>query len=526
VVWELPESTDIVSSVATTSIISPSSAPEARPDVPSQHAAGPAVIAAPKKSSQTAEQIAQTIVLVLLFASPALICVHGAIVADPDVWWHLRTGEWMLQHRALLRVDIFSATNAGKPYATYSWLFELLVTKWFQHGGLAGLVGYSASMVLAIAVASRHLIKRLQTDFTFVAFISFVACFSLSRLFTPRPWLFTILFFVLELDILMHARKTGKTRELLWLPVIFALWANIHIQFIDGLAVLGLALAEALGSRFNLWAGTRLRASAVWLALAGSVLGTLINPFGWHIYRVAYDLASQPGVLNMITELEALHFRVFGDFLVLFLSLAAAIALGWERRFRVFETGLFIFAAVVSFRSQRDIWVMAFVATLIIASTVRGRAEPPVRMPWFASTVAAVLAALAIFGSFHVWHVNDALLDKEMVENLPEKAVHEIQAKGYAGPLFNNFDWGGYLIWALRMPVSIDGRAAFYGDDAISRSNNTWTGAPDWASDPQLKAAGLVLGPAKAPLTQLLRTDPHYKLVYEDKLAAIFIARK
>jgi hypothetical protein len=516
----------MVSSVATTSILSPSSPPEERPDFPSQHEAESQVIAAPPKTSQTAEQIAQIIVLAVLFASPALICVHGAVVADPDVWWHLRTGEWMLQHHALPRVDMFSATNAGKPYAPYSWLFELLITKWFQYGGLPGLVGYSASMVLAIAVASRHLVKRLQPDFSLVALISFVACFSLSRLFTPRPWLFTILFFVLELDILMHARKTGKTRELLWLPLIFAVWANIHIQFIDGLLVLGLALAEAVASHWKIGVPTRLRAWPLWAALGGSILATLVNPFGWHIYRVAYDLASQPGVLNTITELSALHFRDFHDYLLLFFVLAAAAALGRDLRFHVFEIGLFLFAAVVSFRSQRDIWVMAFVATIILASSATGRGEPTVRMPRFASTIATVLAALVIFASFHVWHVNDALLEKEMVENLPVAAVHEIQAKGYTGPLYNDFTWGGYLIWALRMPVSIDGRAAFYGDDAIFRSNNTWSGTPDWASDPQFKSARLVLGPVKMPLTQLLRTDPHYQLVYEDKLAAVFIARK
>ena len=56
----------------------------------------------------------------------------------------------------------------------------------------------------------------------------------MGRLYTPRPWLFTILLFILELDILMRARRTGRLRGLLWLPAIFALWANVHIQFIDG----------------------------------------------------------------------------------------------------------------------------------------------------------------------------------------------------------------------------------------------------------------------------------------------------
>jgi hypothetical protein len=125
-----------------------------------------------------------------------------------------------------------------------------------------------------------------------------------------------------------------------------------------------------------------------------------------------------------------------------------------------------------------------------------------------------------------VLYAHNNVLQTEVTDNLPQLAVDEVKARGYPGPLFNNFDWGGYLIWALRMPVSIDGRAAFYGDDAFDRSMATWNAQHDWASDPQLKSAGLVIGPVGAPLTQVLRTDQHFKLVYEDKLAAVFVARK
>jgi len=76
------------------------------------------------------------------------------------------------------------------------------------------------------------------------------------------------------------------------------------------------------------------------------------------------------------------------------------------------------------------------------------------------------------------------------------------------------------------MSVTIDGRAAMYGDEQIDRSATTWSGQPDWASDPNLQKAGLVIGPVKASLTQLLRMDPRFELAYEDKLAAVFIARK
>ena len=54
-------------------------------------------------------------VLSLLLAAPALICLHQAVANDPDIWWHLRTGEWMAQHHAIPRIDPFSGPNAGKP---------------------------------------------------------------------------------------------------------------------------------------------------------------------------------------------------------------------------------------------------------------------------------------------------------------------------------------------------------------------------------------------------------------------------
>jgi hypothetical protein len=72
----------------------------------------------------------------------------------------------------------------------------------------------------------------------------------------------------------------------------------------------------------------------------------------------------------------------------------------------------------------------------------------------------------------------------------------------------------------------MDGRAALYGDAAIDRSRATWSGGAKWASDPDLQSAGVVIAPDGAALTQLLRTDPRFELTYEDKVAAVFVARK
>lgn len=483
---------------------------------------------APASSGQnkTSEKIAQVIALAVLLAAPAMICVHRAAVADPDIWWHLRVGEWILQHHAVPRVEIFSAPLAGTPWLAYSWLFELVVVKLFYRLGLVGILAYTAGMIVAITAAVYHLVRRLQGDFTLRVLFTFVPLFSLLPIYTPRPWHFSILFFVLELDILMHVRKTGRLRELAWLPLIFALWANIHIEFVYGLFVLGLALVESVVARR--WAGATVRTQPVWVgyALLASLLATLANPFGWGIYGVVYNLVTQGGGLTQVSEMQALPFRNVANYCVLVLTLAAAGALAWTRRFRWFESGLFLFAVVLSFRSQRDVWLIAVVAAAILASTITGSDRNQAPSPRFGATLAIVAAALMIVVGFCVMKVNNAVLNERVTSVMPVRAVEAIRTNGYAGPLYNDFNWGGYLIWALRMPVIIDGRTNLYGNERMDRSIATWGAQPDWASDPELKSAGLVIGPVTAPLTQLLRMDSHYKLVYEDKLAAVFVAQR
>ena len=218
--------------------------------VPGNHAEA----SASGSSSHAANQGLRTLVLAVLFAVPALLCVHAAFVCDLDgFWWHQRTGEWILAQHTVPRMDPFSSTMAGKPWMAYSWLFELLAVKLYAWLGLAGIVAYSSAMILTITVVMFHLVRRLQGSFPRAALLSFTSVFCMAHLYTPRPWLFTVLFFILEIDILMQVRKTGRVRELLWLPAIFALWANLHIELVDGLFVLALAWVETLAAGWG-WA--------------------------------------------------------------------------------------------------------------------------------------------------------------------------------------------------------------------------------------------------------------------------------
>lgn len=489
-----------------------------------------------------AERVAQAILLLLLLIAPALFVFHQQCINDPDVWWHLRTGEWILHHRAFPVVDPFSGMNKA-PWEAYSWAFELLLYFFYMHWGLVGLLIYTSGMVVAITAAIYHFIQRLQPDFTKAVLLTLAATVGLSRLYTPRPWLFTVLFFVVEVDILFGIYRGNQPnrnrRELLWLPLIFAVWANIHIQFINGLIVLFLAavvpMLRSIGSKVFgsvLPEGNRpFRETRERLTIfAVCVFATFCNPYGWKLYIAAWQLASQAGVLNKINELQAIPFRDGGDYLILFIAIGASIAFAWKRRFDLFEGGLLAISIVISFRSQRDVWMVVIVGAGILAEALTAPSiveaysageKPIVAAPPL--SIISVIALLMVSGAGKTMRINNKGLETRLETSMPIKAIDFAKTQRYAGPLYNTYDWGGILIWELRLPVSLDGRAALYGDQLIDRSVATWGGRPGWERDPELGHSNLVLAPVDEPLTQLLTLSSDFHLVYKDKIAAIFV---
>jgi hypothetical protein len=112
-------------------------------------------------------------------------------------------------------------------------------------------------------------------------------------------------------------------------------------------------------------------------------------------------------------------------------------------------------------------------------------------------------------------------------DKFPSQAASFIEEQNLAGPLFNHFDWGGYLIWRLpQLPVAIDGRTNLHGDQRLLRSFHTWAGERGWHSDPDLMAAGVVIADPRLPLASLLRLDPGFERLYEDTHAVVFVPQQ
>jgi len=463
--------------------------------------------------------------MAILYATPVFFVLRLDEVNDLDLWWHLRIGQWIVQHGAIPRVEMFSTFGAGTPWVAYSWLFELIVFGLFQKLGLVGIVVYSSTMAVLIGATVHNLVRRSTSDFTLGVGITFFAMFTMGRLFMPRPWLLSIFFFALELNVLMRARETGKIRDLLLLPLLFTVWTNVHIQFVDGLVVLGIVLAESViaqrwsSSKTNLQTRTM-----VGISLA-CVAATLLNPYGWTIYKIAYDLVTQTASLQ-ITEFSAISFRTVDDWCLVFIAFGATIVLARARRFAFFETMLLVAAVIISFRSQRDIWFLTIVGSFILAS---GSAQQPVsrtNMRGWEILLTTSATVLYVWMAFIVMRANNPRLQATLEKDLPVRAMETIRQQGWSGPIYNDFNWGGFLIWSLNRPVALYGRNTDHGVDRVIRSTQTWNGAPGWDSDVELLKANLIIAQPGVPLVQLLQFQPCLRLAYADRLAAVFIPQK
>jgi hypothetical protein len=498
-------------------------------NVPSLSPARYAVAQIPASLASSESTLRRLVIVVLLYCIPVS---HAMVpVVDPDIWWHLRTGQWIVDHAQVPATDPFSAYGDGKPWIAYSWLFEILVYALFTKLGLMGIVVLTVSMSLLIALVLQSALRRAGLPFIVEVLSVAAALGAMSNLISPRPWLFSILFFTVELFILFYVRRTDKVTPLLALPPLFVLWANLHIQFVYGLAVLGLFLLEVFLSQLpslSLYPRHRpkINLGRVSLVLLGCLVATLITPYHFQIYIPVFEVIGQTGVFQVVRELLPISFRAITDWLVLGLTIAAAFVLGWQRAWLPFPTLLLLMGTFLAFRARRDVWVVVLAALFIMSEFGRFvRSEPSFGFSKLRAVCVIVALAVAIYMIGLRRQISEQQLESVVERRFPVAAVKFVNEENYSGPLYNHFNWGGYLIWALpRLPVSMDGRGNVHGDQRIERSVNTWSGLKGWESDPELMKARLVIAGVNHALTNLIRTDARFKLIYEDSVAVVFVA--
>lgn len=457
-------------------------------------------------------------------------------VLDPDIWWHLKVGDWIIDHAAVPHTGILSRTAFSRPWVAYSWGYEILMSRAYAWFGLIGIGFYGVLLTLGVAYSIYWMLRRLSGNFWLACVGAGIVCSAFLFNGMPRPFFFSISLFAVTLTLLLEANRSEEIKPLYWLPLVFLLWANLHIQFIYGLFLLGLFVganviqhaAQALGLKADFLAPPTLPAGELTLVGIGCVLATLIGPYFYHPYQVVYEYSKAKFTYSVIIELQPLSFRGSSHFVELFLTAAGFFAVGWRRKLDLFKLALMTAASVIAYRTMRDAWFVCLPAAACIADAFAYQTEAErtqslsfdklLEKLGVAAAVGIVLATVANGTDF-----TQRGLDRAISSAYPVNAINFLRRNPVQGPLYNALNWGGFLMWYMpEYPVAVDGRNDLYGDDLDKLFFNSQNAEASYTTDPYLNDSGVVLLGSEMPLAKILSVDPRFQLIYHDEIATVY----
>src|SRR6202050_3831480 len=454
-------------------------------------------------------------------------------VTDPDVWWHLKTGEYIAAHKSVPHTDPFSFTRAGEPWVAHEWLTDLLLYKLLRTPGFGGLIVVFAA-ILCAAFFLLHL--RCGADVYIAGVAVFYAAWATEPVWGVRPQVISLLFTSLWLLILERCERNPKL--LWWTLPLTLLWVNLHAGFALGLALSALFLVgellEHMLGRSQL-SGPRLRAAAVILLL--DLLIVPLNPNGVRMFTYPIETLRSAAMQNYLTEWASPNFHHAEYWPFLLIVLCTFAILSWSRRqVRARDVFLLLVSLYAGLCSIRMMPLFVLMAGPLVCQRFEDwptSHDEPVRAPKVLALLfnAAIVLAIAAFTGFHTADVIRRQPQSEM-QGFPARAVAFLQTRPPSGLIFNHYDWGGYLIWKLypSTRVFIDGRADLYGSELhgaklLDEFADTYQFKDDWQQTLQQWRIGTVLIPAGSALATGLQRSGGWKVAYEDSQAIVLDAR-
>ena len=439
-----------------------------------------------------------------------------SVFDDGDTWWHIAAGQWTLAHGAVPRLDPFSYTMSGAPWTAHEWLSEVFLALSYKAAGLSGV----ALLTAAAASASAFIVgSRVARELGGIAF-ALIMTLSLAMLTTgllARPHMLALPLAAAWTAGLLTAREQDRAPSLFLLPLM-TLWANMHGGFAFGLALIAPFALEAF-----LAADRPVRRAVVfkWGRFAVlAVAAALVTPHGVEGLLFPLRLLAMANTAH-IREWQAASFSSLGPFEIALLALLGFALLG---RLRVPLVRLVLLVGLVHLSLQhfRHEMLLAIVAPMLLAEPIaKSIAASPAAgardLGPLAAGLAAAAAALIIVLRL-AWPI--PMSDGP---GRPVAAIEAIPSELRGKPVLNDYDFGGYLIFAKIRPF-IDGRADMFGDDYLSDYARITSPDPDALAKTLARyaVAWTIFAPGQR-VVELMDRQPGWRRLYADRFAVVHV---
>ncbi|HVQ37227.1 MAG TPA: hypothetical protein VMS31_06830 [Pyrinomonadaceae bacterium] len=478
-----------------------------------------------------------------------LVIFAGAVrpVTDPDFWWHLKTGQLIAESGGIPHSDIFSSVFLGREWVTHEWLSELFIYEIYRVFGLSGLVLVfsliiTAGFWIAYKRSARHAGHPYVPGFALI-----LGGLTAAPTWGVRPQMFSFLFASVYVAILGNYSEDEKSRPLWWLVPLMVIWVNMHAGFAMGPALIFLTIAglilEGILSKADsvgvIW--RRVRPLIIVGFLCGAAI--MINPHGARMYWYPFETLRSHAMMKYIEEWLSPNFQelMFQPFVLMMLATFSVLALS-SKRIRVLELFLLLATAAGALRSARNIPFFVLIAMPLLVKHSwnwttaqrwgRWLTKPEKRevgSQALLKTALNLVMMVALPLGLCVLRLERSVANQPAAEAkvFPVAAVEFMRTQRPPQPIFNDYGWGGYLIWKLYPDyrVYIDGRADVYGDAFMEEFLSAQSGQTGWRGPLEKYGIRTVLIKPDLALASLLRQDASWQNVFEDQQSVIFVRK-
>ncbi len=471
--------------------------------------------------------------LLVIALFTALLATGATPITDPDLWWHLATGRYIVETHSIPHKDVFSYTASDHKWITHEWLTEVGMIGLYRQGGQAALImATSIIITLSFAIIYMQCAARPHLAIFAVLFSALASAVT----WGPRPQILNMLLTAILLYLLYQLRQ--KRRPVWWaFPALIALWANLHSgYFLAYIIIASVLISDLLAHLLDYRTSATLDGRALRnlaLVLGVCIIAAGLNPNGYKILWYPFETLSSQAMQKYIQEWAPPAFNQPRYWPAIALLFAGVLAFILSRRRRdLTDLTLFFGLLFMALLSARHIPFFALVSAPMLSryfSDVElGRLRWDLSAPYLPRPMPNALVLInwllvLVFVAVGASRVSKVLAENQQVNpaRFPVHAVEFVQRQGLATQrIYNSYDWGGYLIWR-GFKVFIDGRADVYLDDFINQYALAYLIQDDWRVPLNKFSVDYILIERQAPLAILLRETDEWRQIYKDDLAII-----
>ncbi len=464
--------------------------------------------------------------------------------ADTDMWWHLGAGRAIVTTGRIPHADEFSFTVRGKPWVNVQWLAQVGMYSAYRIGGHALLALLVAGLVV---MAFAFVYPQMEGHSFLRAFTLVLAATASGVIWSPRPQMlsFTLLGLTSYIVYLFKWRQVNR----LWMLIpVFVLWGNTHGGYALGLLLIGCVIAgEALNRLMGRGALPEVLTWRELGLLTGfgilSGLALLVNPYAFGTWALPFRTVGIRTLQGFIQEWASPDFHNLYEQPVLWLLFALLAVTGLaRRRWDWTDLILVVVFGYSAFLARRNIAPLALVITPVLArraqlvvESVAAQVKLPVSArrdlnPALAGVLNYLILALVVAATLLKCAValSPQMIDKGQRQAVPVRAVEWLRnaSPRPLGPMYNSYNWGGYLIWALPdEPVFADGRTDVYNEFLLDYVKVMFV-RPGWKDVLDRYGVRLALTERDSFLATMLEVQLDWKLIYQDDQATIWVRQE